>query len=160
MFPSTSPKEALFACPPSSPWKLCSFTVESTSSCSRSDLLLNRQGAALAHLDSLPSHDLAYWTDGSVPFFSGNDDSGVFVHYSLCGTKATLSFSAGPECSSFSAEACAILHAFCWFRQHYQVFHFSYLTLVLSSPSFPLPQTLWQFWQELSFLSSCSIRLQ
>ena len=37
---------------------------------------------------------------------------------SLCGTEATLSFSAGPVCSSFSAEACAILHALCWSRQH------------------------------------------
>ena len=41
-----------------------------------------------------------------------------------------------------------------------------YLTLVLSSPQCPFPhlffssQTLWQIWQELSFLSSCSIRLQ
>ena len=28
----------------------------------------SRQGAALAHLDSLPPHDLVLWTDGSVPF--------------------------------------------------------------------------------------------
>ena len=36
-----------------------------------------------------------------------------------------------------------------------------YLTVVLSSPpSFLLSQTLWQIWQELSSLSSCSIRLQ
>ena len=39
-----------------------------------------------------------------------------------------------------------------------------YLTLVLSlppcPPSFFLSQTLWQIWQELSFLSSCAIRLQ
>ena len=36
-----------------------------------------------------------------------------------------------------------------------------YLTLVLSSPpSFLLSQTLWQYWQELFFLSFCSIRLQ
>ena len=35
------------------------------------------------------------------------------------------------------------------------------LTLVLSSPpSFLLSQTLWQIWQKLSSLSSCSIRLQ
>ena len=35
------------------------------------------------------------------------------------------------------------------------------LTLPLSSPpSFLLSQTLWQIWQELSSLSSCSIRLQ
>ena len=38
---------------------------------------------------------------------------------------------------------------------------FSYLTLVLSSsPSLLLSQTLWQIWQELSSLFSCSIRLQ
>ena len=37
----------------------------------------------------------------------------------------------------------------------------SCLTLALSSPpSFLLPETLWQIWQELSSLSSCSIRLQ
>ena len=36
-----------------------------------------------------------------------------------------------------------------------------YLTLVPSSPpSFLLPQTFWQIWQELSSLSTCSIRLQ
>ena len=36
-----------------------------------------------------------------------------------------------------------------------------YLTLVLSSPPpFLLPESLWQIWQELSSLSSCSIRLQ
>ena len=36
-----------------------------------------------------------------------------------------------------------------------------YLTLALSSPpSFLLPQSLLQIWQELSSLSSCSIRLQ
>ena len=38
---------------------------------------------------------------------------------------------------------------------------FYYLTLVLSSPpSFLLSQSLRQIWQELSSLSSCSIRLQ
>ena len=31
---------------------------------------------------------------------------------------ATLSFSAGPICSSFSAEACAILNVLRWSRQH------------------------------------------
>ena len=36
----------------------------------------------------------------------------------------------------------------------------SYLILALSSPSFLLPQSLWQIWQELFSPSSCSIRLQ
>ena len=72
--------------------------------------------------------------------------------------------------TSFSSEACAILHALYWSRQHQQVCHFSFLLLLSDSrsvlatlsspPSFLLSQTVWQIWQELSFLSSCSIRLQ
>ena len=172
MLPSTCSREALVAFPPCPPWNLPSFTVESTLStpCSRSDPPHSRQGAALAHLDSLPPHDLVLWTDGSVPFPFGKGGSGVLANCSLCETEATLSYSAGPVCSSFSAEACAILHALCWSRQHQQVCHFSSLLLlsdsrsvlaILSSPpSFLLSQTLWQIWQELSFFSSCSIRLQ
>ena len=103
------------------------FTVESTlsSPCFRSGLLLSSQGTALAHLDSLPPHDLVLWTDGSVPFPFGKGGSDVLANCSLCGIKATLSFSAGPVCSCFSAEVCAILQAFCWSRQHQQVCQFS-----------------------------------
>ena len=64
----------------------------------------------------------------------------------------------------------AILHALCWSRQHHKVCHFSSLLLLSDSrsvlatlsspPPFLLSQTLWQIWQELSFFSSCSIRLQ
>ena len=119
----------------------------------------------LAHLDSLPPHDLVLWTDGSDPFPFGKGVSSVLANCSLCGTEATLSFSAGPVCSSFSAEACAIQQAFCWSRQHQKVCHFSSLLLLSHSRSvlssiFPLIPTLWQIWQELSSLSSCSIRLQ
>ena len=171
MLPSTCSREALVACPPCPPWNLPSFTVESTlpTPCSRSDPPHSRQGAALAHLDSLPPHNLVLWTDGSVPFLFGKGSSGVLANCSLCGTEATLSFSAGPVCSSFSAEACAILHALCWSRQHQQVCHFSLLLLLSDSrsvlatmsspPSFLLSQTLWQIWQELSSLS-CSVRIQ
>ena len=164
MLPSTCSRESLLACPPFPPWNLPSFTMESTlfSPCSRSDSPLSRQGAALTHLDFLPSlHDLVLWTDGSVPFPFGKGGSGVFANCSLCGTEATLSFSAGPVCSSFSAEACAILHALCWSRQHQQVCHFSsfyllsdsrsVLATLFSPPSFLLSQTLWQIWEELSF---------
>ena len=131
MLPSTSSREALLACSPFPPWNLPSFTVESTLStpCSRSDALHSRQGAALAHLDSLPPHDLVLWTDGSVPFLFGKGGSGVLAICSLCGTEATLSFSAGPVCSSFSAEDCTILHALCWSQLHQQVCHFSSLTI-------------------------------
>ena len=109
------------------------------------------------------------WTDGSVPFPFGKDGSGVLANCSLCGTGAILSFSAGPVCSSFSAEACTILHTLRWSRQHHKVCHFSSLLLLSDShsvlatlsfpPSFLSSQTLWQIWQELSSLS-CSIRLQ
>ena len=144
---------------------ICLFTP-----CSCSDPPHSRQGAVLAHPDSLPPHDLVVWTDGSVPFPFGKGGSGVLANCSLCGTEATLSFSAGPVCSSFSAEACAILHALFWSRQHQEVCHFSSLLLpsdsrsvlatLSSPPSFVLSQTLWQIWQELCSLSSCSIRLQ
>ena len=60
MLHSTSPREALLACPLFPSWNLPSFTVESTLStpCSRCDLPLTCQGAALAHLDPLSPHDL------------------------------------------------------------------------------------------------------
>ena len=138
--------------------------------CSRSDPPHSCQGVALTHLDSLPPHDLVLWTDGSVPFSFGKSGSSILANCSLCGTEATLSVSAGPVCSSFSNEACAILHALCWSRQHQQVCHFSSLLLLFDSPpvianlssppSFVLSQTLCQIWQELSSLSCCSIRLQ
>ena len=172
MLPSTCSMEALLACPPFSPWNLPLFTVDSTLStpCSRSDPLLSRQGTALTHLDSLPPHDLVLWTDDSVPFPFGKGGSDILANCSFCGTEATLSFLAGPVCSSFSAEASVILHALCWSRQHQQVCHFSSLVLLSDSrsvlaalstpPSFLLFQSLWQIWQELSSLSFCSIRLQ
>ena len=135
MLPSTCSREALLACPLFFPWNLPSFTVESTLSTprSRSDPPLTRQGAALAHLDSLPPHDLVLWTDGSVPFPFGKGGSGVLANCSLCGTEASLFFSAGPVCSSFSAEACAILHALCWSPQHHKVCHFSSILLLSDS---------------------------
>ena len=168
----SSLREALLACPPSPPWNLLSFTVESTlsSSCYRSDPPLFRQGTAVAHLDFLPPYDLVLWTDGFVPFPFGKGGSGLLAKCSLCGTEATLSFSAAPVCSSFSAEALAILHALCWSRQHQQVCLFISLLLLFDSrsvlatlsspPSFLLCLSLCQIWQELSPLSSCSIRLQ
>ena len=123
----TSPREVIFACPLLPSCNLPSFTVESTisSSCFRSDPLLSRQGAALAYLDSLLPHDLVILTDSSVSFSKGG--SGALANCSLGGTKATLSFSAGPVCSRLSAKTCTILQALCWFRQHQQVCHFSSL---------------------------------
>ena len=68
MLPSTCSREARVACPPCPPWNLLSFTLESTfsSPCSRSDPPHSRQGAALAHLDSLP---LMIWYSGQTALF-------------------------------------------------------------------------------------------
>ena len=57
---------------------------------------LSRQGAALAYLDSLPPHDLVFWTDGFVPFPLGKGDSVLFANCFLRGTEAILTFSGGP----------------------------------------------------------------
>ena len=139
--------------------------MESTlsSPCFRPDSSLSRQDAALAHLDSLSPQDLVLRSHGSVPFPFNKGSYGVLVNCSLCGTEATLSLSAGPLCSSFSDEACTILQALCWSRQHQQVCHCSFLLLfsysctnfsTLSSfSSFFLRQSFWQIGQELFSLS-------
>ena len=74
-----------------------------------------------------------------------------------------FSFQQAQSCSSFSAEACAILHALYWSRQHQQFCLFYSLFLLLDSrsvvatlfspTSFLLPQTSWQIWKKLSSLS-------
>ena len=46
-----------------------------------------------------------------------------------------FSFSAGPVCSSFSAEVCAFLQALCWSRQHHKVCNFFFLSLLSDSRS-------------------------
>ena len=115
MLPSTFLREALLVCRLSHPWNLLSFTVEPTlsSPCFRSNPPISRQGAALAHLDSFPQHNLLLWTDDFVPFPFGKGGSGILAYCFLCGTEATLSFSASSICLSFSAENNAILQAFC-----------------------------------------------
>ena len=77
--------------------------MESTPSslCSSSDSPFSRQGAALAHLDSVPPHDLVRWTDGYVSFPLGKDELGTLANCSLYGTEAPLSFSAAPYAQVF-----------------------------------------------------------
>ena len=161
-------REPLINCPPFPPWNSPCIKVDTAiPTCSRSDPLLARQSAALSHLNSLPHHDLVLWTDGSVPFALGKGGSGVFADCSLCNTQELLSFSAGPVCSSFSAEAVALFQALSWTRQHLRICQFnsvlilsdscSVLQLLKSSPGFLLPSTFWQIWHELSCLSQSLI---
>ena len=100
----TCPREALFVFPPSRPSNISSFTVELilSSPCSRSD----PPSPAKVRLSlTLILFHLTTWRDGFVPFPFGKGGSGVLANCSLCGTEATLSFSAGPVYLDFSTES-------------------------------------------------------
>ena len=118
--------------------------MESTlsSPCSRSDL-------PFAHFDFPPSHDLVLWTDGSVPFPFGKGGSGVLANCSLCGTEATLSFSAGPVVQVSLLKPAPFRKLFAGFGRTYKsaislLFSF-YLTFALSSPPYPLFHAFFYF---------------
>ena len=109
-------------------------------------VLFSRQGAALALL-IFSNHDLMICAHGFVLFRLAKKALALMptAHFaeahadcSLAGAEAILSNSAGPVCLSFSAEACAVLQALCWSRQHQLVYNlFSYSkTLALSCFAF------------------------
>ena len=160
MLPSTCCREALLACPPYPPWNLPSFTVESTLStpCSRSDPPHSRQGAALTHLDSLP---VMIWCFGLTALF-------VFLlaRTAPAFLPTALSVALRPL-FPFRQVQCAQVFplkpaAFCTLCAGLGSINKSAISLLLlsDSRSVLLSQTLWQIWQELSSLPSCSIRLQ
>ena len=165
MLPSTS-REALLACPPCSPWNLPSFTVESTfsSSCSCCDPLASRQGAALAHLDSLSP--LMIWCSRLTALFLLLAKAALaylptafsvalrpLFPFQQTQNVQVFPLKPAPFCTLFAGLGSTNKSAI-------SLLFSSYVTLVLSSPpSFLLSETLWQIWQELSSLS-CSIRLQ
>ena len=148
-------------------WNLPSFTVESTLSppCSRSDLPLSRQDAALDHLDSLP---LMIWYSGLTALFLFllAKAAPAYLPTALSvAPRPLFSFLQAQYAQVFPLKPAPFCTLFAGLRSTNKsatslLFSF-YLTLVLSSPpSFLLPQTLWQIWQELSSLSSCAIRLK
>ena len=120
MLPSTSPWEALLACPPFFPWNMPSFMVESTlsSSCSRSDPPLFLAKVRLSLILTFFPLMNSYSEQTALFLFLLAKAAPAFLPTALCGTETTFCFSAGPVCSSFSAEVRAILHALCWSRQH------------------------------------------
>ena len=167
MLPSTSSRMALLACPPCPPWNLPSFTVESSlsSPCFLSDPPLSRQGAALAHLDSLPP---MIWFSGQTALFLV-----LLARVAPAYLPSALSVALRPLFPLRQAQNVQVFPLkpapFCTLfaglgstnKFAISLLFSNYLTLVLSSPpSFLSSQTLWQIWQELSSLSSCSIRLQ
>ena len=170
MLPSTCSREALLAFPPFPRWNLPSFTMESTlsSSCSRSDPL------SLAMVQLSPTMTLS-------PFVIWYSEQTALLLFLLA--------KASPACFP-TALSMALKPLFPSQQPQYvQVFPLkpapcctlfaglgstnkSATSLLLLSdsrsvlatlpypPSFLFPETLWQIWKELSFLSSCSIRLQ
>ena len=168
MLLSTSYREALLAFPPFPPWNLPFFTLESTlsSPCSCSDLPLSRQGVALAHLDSLP---LMIWCFGQTALFLFLLARAAVAYLATALSVAlrplfpfrqaqyaqVFLLKPAPFCALFAGLGSPNKSAASLLSDSRSV-----LTILSSPPSFLLSQTLWQIWQELSSLSSCSIRLR
>ena len=167
--PSTSPRGDLLAYLAISLWKLPSLTVESTlsSSCSRSDAS-SLQGAAVAHLDSLP---LMIWYSGltALPLLLLEKAAPAYLPTALSVALRPLfpfqqaqfvqvfRLKPAPFCTLFAGLGGTNKRA----TSLLLLSDSRSVLATLSSPSsFFLPQTLWQIWKELSTLSSCSIRLQ
>ena len=149
MSPLICSREALLAFLPSPPWNLSSFTVKSifSSPCFCFDPSFSCLSAALAHLDFLPSHDLVLWTDGSVPFVKSG--SGVLTNCFLCGTDATLSYSASPVFQVFPLKPAPFRKLFAGTGSNNKsatsLFVYSCLTLDWFSPPCLLPRLSFYF---------------
>ena len=144
VLPSTCSREALVSCPPCPPWNLPSFTVESTlsSPCSRSNPPHSRQGAALAHLDSLPPRDL-YSGQTALFLFLLARAAPAFLSTALSvGLRPLYPFRQAQYAPVFPlkpAPFCTLFAGFGNTNKSAIFLLFScYLTLVLSSPPCPL----------------------
>ena len=164
MLPSTSPKEALLACPPFPTWNLLSFNVKSTLS---SDLSLSCQGAALAHLDSFP---LTIWYSGLTALFLFLLAKAALAYFPTAFTVALRPLFPSPQAQYTQvfllkpAPFCKLFAGLGSTNKSATSLRLpsdsrSVLITLFSPPSFLFPQSL-QIWQELSSLSSCSIRLE
>ena len=169
--PSTCSREALVACPPCPSWNLPSFTVESTlsSPCSRSDPPHSRQGAALAHLDSLP---LMIWYSGQTALFLFllARAAPAFLPTALSvAVRPLFPFRQAQFVSVFPPKPAPFCTLFAGLGNtiKYAIFllFFSCLTLVLSSPPCSLLhlscylKLCGRSGRNCPFFSSCSIRL-
>ena len=172
MLSSTSPREALLACPPCPPGNLPLFTVESilTSPCSRSDPPLSCQGAALAHLDSLPLM-IRYSGQTALFLFLLARAAPAFLPTALVVTLRPLfPFQQAQYVQGFPlkpAPSCTLFAGLGSTNKFSISLLFSYyLILVLSSPPCPLLylssylKLCGRSGSNCISLSSCSIRLQ
>ena len=109
----------------------------------RSDLPRSRQGVALTYLGSLPPYDLVFWTNGSVPFSFGKGGSDVLAGCSLFVAPRPLFPSQQVQYAQASlikpAPLCKLFAGFGSTNKSTTSLLFSfYLTLVFSSPPYPL----------------------
>ena len=133
---------------------------------------------ATVHLDSKllqadyppsPRSDIQVLTDGSVPSLFGPGGAGVVC--SKCNTSNSLSFSAGPIASSFTAETFALKQGLAWCTSHLMTCKFQSVLFLTDSqsafcilslaPSYLLPESLWYVWSlASSFSKNTSLSFQ
>jgi len=90
--------------------------------------------------------------------------AGIHAVCRKCSSSSSLSYSAGPVSSSFSAESSALIHDLEWYHFHLKSCHFqsaffltdsqSALTLFSSTPAFLQPKSFWDVWNFFNSLSS------
>ena len=168
MLPSTSSREALLDCPPSPPWNLLFFTVESTLStpCSQSDPPLAKVRLSL----TLTLSPLMIWYSGLMALFLFllARKAPAFLPTALSvAMRPLFPFWQAQYAQVFPLKPAPFYTLFAGLDSTNKSAKFllllsdsrSVLATLSSPPSFLLSHTLCQIWQELSSLS-CSIRLQ
>ena len=105
-----------------------------------SDPPLSRQGMALAHLNSLPPHDLVLWTDGSIPIHFGKGGLAYLPTAFFVALRPLLFFRQAQYVQVFPLKPAPSCKLFAGLGSTNEVCHFSSLslTLALSSPPCPL----------------------
>ena len=116
------------ACPPCPPWNLpCSPWSPPFPLHALAVIPLSPAKVRLSPILTLSP--LMIWYSGQTALFLSARAAPALPTALSVALRPLFSFSAGPVYSSFSAEACAILHALCWSRQHQQACHFSSPTI-------------------------------
>jgi len=119
---------------------------------------------------SFPTSDVVVWTNGFVPSPLGAGGAGIHAVCARYSSFSSLSNSAGPISSSFSAESFALVHGLEWCHYHLKSCHFqsalfltdsqSASTLLSKAPAFLQPKFFWDISDLSDSLSShCSSKL-
>jgi len=75
------------------------------------------------------------WADGYVPSPLGTGGAGIHAVCGRCSSSSSLSYSAGPVTSSFSAESFALVHGLEWCHSHLKSCHFQSARFLTDSQS-------------------------